>query len=83
MSGEPIKAFGLVIKEMRRARGVSQEVLSDEAGLDRTFLSQLETGRKQPSLLTIFQLAVALQSNASELLRQVEDKLQEDSPPRR
>ncbi|QKG51837.1 helix-turn-helix transcriptional regulator [Hymenobacter sp. BRD67] len=75
MSGEPIKAFGLVIKEMRKARGVSQEVLSDEAGLDRTFLSQLETGRKQPSLLTIFQLATALQATASELLRQVESKL--------
>lgn len=76
MSGEPIKAFGLVIREMRKARGVSQEMLSDEAGLDRTFLSQLETGRKQPSLLTIFQLAGALQANASELLRQVERKLQ-------
>ncbi|WP_254245205.1 helix-turn-helix domain-containing protein [Hymenobacter sp. BRD67] len=60
---------------MRKARGVSQEVLSDEAGLDRTFLSQLETGRKQPSLLTIFQLATALQATASELLRQVESKL--------
>lgn len=75
MSGEPIKAFGLVIKEMRKTLGVSQEVLSDEAGLDRTFLSQLETGRKQPSLLTIFQLANALQTNASELMRRVESKL--------
>ena len=77
MSGEPIKVFGLVIKEMRKARKVSQETLSDEAGLDRTFLSQLETGRKQPSLLTIFQLATALQTNASELLMQVERKLRE------
>jgi transcriptional regulator with XRE-family HTH domain len=83
MSGEPIKAFGLVIREMRKTRGVSQEVLSDEAGLDRTFLSQLETGRKQPSLLTIFQLAAALQENASELLRQVEKKLQEENLPQR
>lgn len=83
MSGEPIKAFGLVIREMRKTRGVSQEVLSDEAGLDRTFLSQLETGRKQPSLLTIFQLAAALQENASELLRQVESKLQEENLPQR
>jgi transcriptional regulator with XRE-family HTH domain len=77
MSGEPIKAFGLVIREMRKKRKVSQEVLSEEAGLDRTFLSQLETGRKQPSLLTIFQLAAALQTNASELFVQVEHKLRE------
>lgn len=75
MSGEPIKKFGLVIKELRKSRGLSQEALSDEANLDRTFLSQLETGRKQPSLLTIFQLAVALGVDASELLRRVETML--------
>jgi transcriptional regulator with XRE-family HTH domain len=72
MSGEPIKAFGLVIKQMRKARGLSQEALADEAHLDRTFISQLETGSKQPSLTTIFRLAAALQLEASELLRQVE-----------
>jgi len=78
MSGEPIKKFGLVIKELRKSRGLSQEALSDEANLDRTFLSQLETGRKQPSLLTIFQLAVALGVDASELLRRVERMLHAD-----
>ncbi|QNH62785.1 helix-turn-helix transcriptional regulator [Hymenobacter sediminicola] len=73
MSGEPIKAFGLVVKEMRKARGLSQEALADEAQLDRTFISQLETGTKQPSLTTIFRLAAALRLQASELLRRVED----------
>lgn len=75
MSSDPIKGFGLVIREMRKARGQSQEALSEEAGLDRTFLSQLETGRKQPSLLTIFSLAAALRLSVSELLRMVEEKV--------
>lgn len=75
MSGEPIKAFGLVIKQMRKVRGLSQEALADEAKLDRSFVSQLETGSKQASLTTIFRLATALQVEASELLRQVEDLL--------
>ena len=75
MSGEPIKAFGLVIKQMRKARGLSQEALADEAHLDRTFISQLETGTKQASLTTIFRLATALGSKASEILRQVEEQL--------
>lgn len=75
MSGEPIKAFGLVVREMRKARGFSQEALADEARLDRTFISQLETGSKQASLTTIFRLAAALQVGASELLRQVEERL--------
>lgn len=80
MSGEPIKAFGLVVKEMRKARGLSQEALADEAQLDRTFISQLETGAKQPSLTTIFRIAAALQSEASNLLRQVEDRLVTGEP---
>lgn len=75
MSGDPIKAFGLVIREMRKARGMSQEALSNEAGLDRPFLSLLESARKQPSLTTIFRLATALQMDASELLRLVELRL--------
>ncbi len=75
MSGEPIKAFGLVVRQMRKAQGFSQEALADESGLDRTFISQLETGSKQASLTTIFRLAAALQIEASELLRQVEDRL--------
>lgn len=75
MSGEPIKTFGLVVKQMRKVRGLSQEALADEAELDRTFISQLETGAKQPSLTTIFRLAAALQTDASDLLRRVEELL--------
>ena len=75
MSGEPITAFGVVIKQLRKARGYSQEALASEASIDRTFLSQMETGRKQPSLLTIFRLAGALQLDVSELLKQVEVEL--------
>lgn len=78
MSGEPIKAFGLVVKEMRKSQGLSQEALADEAHLDRTFISQLETGTKQPSLTTVFRLAAALQLKASGLLLLVEDRLLAD-----
>lgn len=72
MSGEPIKSFGLVIKHLRLDYGLSQESLAMEAGLDRSFLSQLETGRKQPSLLTIFQLARALKLSVADLMMRVE-----------
>ncbi len=75
MSGDPIKVFGLIVKELRKERKISQERLADEAAIDRTFLSQLETGRKQPSLLTILRLAQALRVEASDLLQRVEAKL--------
>ncbi|NJD37238.1 MAG: helix-turn-helix transcriptional regulator [Geobacter sp.] len=65
-------AFGHVIKQLRADRGISQEVLSFESGLDRSFISQLECGVKQPTLVTIFQLAKALQTTPSAILLQVE-----------
>ena len=76
MSGDPVKAFGLVVRELRQSLRWSQEVLAEETGLDRTFISQIETGRKQPSLLTIFRLARSFQVESSDLLRQVEARLQ-------
>ncbi len=76
MSGDPVKVFGLVVRELRQRLNWSQEILAEETGLDRTFISQLETGRKQPSLLTIFRLARSFQVESSDLLRQVEDRLQ-------
>ncbi|RZK44667.1 MAG: XRE family transcriptional regulator [Hymenobacter sp.] len=76
MSGDPVKAFGLVVRELRQSLNWSQEILAEETGLDRTFISQLETGRKQPSLLTIFRLARSFQVESSDLLRRVEARLQ-------
>lgn len=75
MSGDPIKAFGLAVREARKERGMSQETLAFESNLDRTFVSQLENGRKQPSLLTIYQVAAALGLAASDLLRRAEIRL--------
>ena len=75
MSGDPIKAFGLSIRDLRKQQGLSQELLAAEAGLDRAFLSQVETGRKQPSLLTIFRLASALKLDVSELFKEVEARI--------
>lgn len=72
MSGDPIKSFGLVVKKLRQEQKLSQESLAIAANLDRSFLSQLETGRKQPSLLTIFQLAQALGVSVADLMKSVE-----------
>lgn len=65
-------AFGQVIKQLRTERGFSQEKISFESGLDRSFISQLECGVKQPSLVTIFQLARALQISPARIIESVE-----------
>lgn len=75
MSEAPITEFGLVIKSLRQQRQLSQEALGFATTLDRAFISQLENGHKQPTLLTIFRLAKALDVSVAELLRQVEVRL--------
>ena len=65
-------AFGSVIKQLRTEKGLSQENLSFESNLDRSYISQLECGLRQPSLLTIFQLAKALQISPTQIMESVE-----------
>ncbi|HEY6874175.1 MAG TPA: helix-turn-helix transcriptional regulator [Geobacteraceae bacterium] len=68
-------AFGEAIRELRKQKRLSQEYVAHESGLDRSFISLLETGRQQPSLVTIFQLSKALGVSPSQLITFVEQKL--------
>jgi len=69
------EAFGVVIKELRNANKISQEKLAELSNLDRSFISLLECGHKQPSLVTIFQFAKAFNLSASKILSLVEEKI--------
>jgi len=66
------QAFGEILHELRTDKGLSQESLALESGLDRTFISLLERGQRQPSLTTVFQLAAALDMRPHEIIKQVE-----------
>lgn len=66
------KAFGTVLREVRKERGISQEDLGFESGYHRTYVSLLERGLKSPSLQTIFELARALEISPSKLIASVE-----------
>ena len=67
------KAFGQVLRETRNDRGMSQESLALACGLDRTFISLLERGQRQPTLSSIFAIAGALEITPSMLLEGVEE----------
>ena len=74
------EAFGEVIRELRKANQISQEKLADISNLDRSFISLLECGHKQPSLITIFQLAKAFNLSASKILSLVEELIKTRKP---
>ncbi len=54
------KRFGLAIKGLRKSAGVSQEALAERAGLHRTYISDIERGFRNISLVSIDNLARAL-----------------------
>ena len=54
------KAFGHILQQMRRKKGLSQEELGLKSGYHRTYISLLERGHKCPSLRSLFGLAEAL-----------------------
>ena len=54
------------------AAGLSQEALALECGLDRTYISLLERGLRQPTLSTVFALAQVLNVQPSVVVREVE-----------
>jgi transcriptional regulator with XRE-family HTH domain len=58
--------FGLQIKELRQKTGISQEELSYRAELHRTYISSIELGKRNVSLINIEKLARALDCEISD-----------------
>jgi len=65
-------AFGQVLRDLREARGISQERLGLQSGIHRTTFSLMERGLMSPSMATVFRLAESFQITPSELVRRVE-----------
>lgn len=57
---------GKRVKELRNNMGISQEELADLAGLDRTYITSVECGRRNISIVNIEKLAKALKVSLSE-----------------
>lgn len=71
----PEVAFGHVIRELRNQHNISQEKLALISGLDRTFISLLERGLRQPSLKSILRLSESLNIRPGDLIERVVKKL--------
>jgi len=71
----PQAAFGQVLRKHRLAAGLSQEQLGLESGIQRNFISLIETGQNQPTITTIFKLAGALGLKPSKLVQEAEKQV--------
>lgn len=68
-------AFGGVLREVRTSRKISQEVLAERAGVDRTYPSMLERGVRAPGLSIAIAVAIALGVEPDGLVRTTVERL--------
>jgi transcriptional regulator with XRE-family HTH domain len=66
-----LRALSKRIKDLRLARGISQEELAHRSGLSRTGMGLLETGKRWPRLDTLVSVAEGLNITVDELLKGV------------
>jgi transcriptional regulator with XRE-family HTH domain len=63
----PLKAFGLAVRRRREALGLSQERFAFEAEIDRTYVSGVERGVRNPTVRLVAKLAIALKTKPTRL----------------
>ena len=63
--------FGQRVRELRKARSLSQEALADLSGLDRTYISGIERGQRNVALRNIEVIAQALGVSMSDLFEDI------------
>jgi transcriptional regulator with XRE-family HTH domain len=59
--------LGKAIRDRREELGISQERLAEEAGFDRTYISMLERGTRNPSFLNLIKIASGLKTSVSKI----------------
>lgn len=64
--------FGKLLKELREKKGLTQEQLAIDSALDRTYISLLERGLRNPTLTTVFKIAEVLEVKPSNLVKYLE-----------
>jgi DNA-binding XRE family transcriptional regulator len=71
----PERALGEALREIRKEKGISQEQLALDSGLDRTYVSLIERGSQSPTIRSIIKLASVLQVAPSDIVLRMEARL--------
>ena len=70
------EAVALVVRYLRREHNISQEKLAELINSHQVYICEIEQGKKLPSLNVLNNIAQAFHIPLSELVRQIEEKLQ-------
>jgi len=62
------EVFGARVRELRQKRGLTQIDLSERLGLPQSRISEIESGARSPTLVTILRVSVALECKPTDLV---------------
>jgi transcriptional regulator with XRE-family HTH domain len=74
-----LKSLGYLARKHREKLGISQEELAMRSNLDRTYISGIERGVRNPSLTALLSLANGMKTNVSNLLEGLETEISLDN----
>jgi transcriptional regulator with XRE-family HTH domain len=64
-----VRIFGATVRQLREAKSWSQEELAEQAGLNRSYIGEIERGKVAASIVTVDKLARAFDVPMANLLR--------------
>jgi transcriptional regulator with XRE-family HTH domain len=62
------KLVGRNVRRLRQAQGLTQEQFAELSGFSQQYISDLERGRRNPTIVSLFEIATALSATPVELL---------------
>jgi len=68
------KLVGRNVRRIRQRKGLTQEAFAELSGYSQQYISSLEQGNRNPTVITVFELATALGVGHLELLKSVREK---------
>jgi len=68
-----LATFGRNLRKLREARRFTQETLAEQAEMDRTCISDIERGMRNPGIKNVARLASALKVTAAQLMEGVDE----------
>ena len=60
--------------KLRREKGFTQEQFAEISGFSQQYVSDLERGRRNPTIVSLYELAMALDTSHMELVRPTDDE---------
>ncbi|MEX1061961.1 MAG: helix-turn-helix transcriptional regulator [Balneolaceae bacterium] len=74
-----VKATAVVLRRLREHAEISQEELAARAGLSRSMIDKSERRKRLPSLDVVMKIASGLETEASEIVRLIEQELNDSA----